>query len=106
MGEFSSFMLVHLTKKGPLNTPKDTKNLEKNKRVNGQDPLWPHSQDRRATTTFVWCLPRRSLGEGGCFVGKHDLSFFLRQLHGQIDRGDHAIGARDTFACDIECGAV
>ena len=31
---------------------------------------------------------------------------FPRQFHGEIDRGDHALRARDIFSSDFEGGAV
>ena len=96
-GNFLHLSLVHLRKKGPLNTPNDTKNLAKNKRINGQDAHSPHSQGWLCHNYF--CLIR-------VFRGQAWLSLFLRQLRGQIDCSDHAIGARDTFAGDIERGAV
>ena len=38
--------------------------------------------------------------------GQTWLSVFLREFHGQIDRRNHAVGARDAFTRDIERGAV
>src|ERR1051326_756099 len=32
--------------------------------------------------------------------------FWLRKFNRQVDRRDHAVGLRDSFAGDLECGAV
>jgi hypothetical protein len=43
---------------------------------------------------------------GWCVLWQLGLDFFLRELRGQVDRGDHTVWARDAFAGDIERGAV
>src|SRR5438128_2476199 len=40
------------------------------------------------------------------FRGQKCLTLFLSELRGQIDRRDHAVGARDAFARNIERGAM
>src|SRR4029077_15884438 len=91
MGKFSSLSRVHLRKRSPLNTRKDTKRGAINRReLSGlaPEPRW-----------LCYDLVR-------VFPGQTWLSLLLREFRGQIDRSDHTVWARDAFAGDIEGGAM
>src|SRR5438067_4459378 len=90
MGKVYSLSRVHLRKRGPLNTRKDTERGAINRELSGLAP-----EPRWLCYDLVRVFPEQTW-----------LNLLLRELRGQIDRSDHTVWARDAFAGDIEGGAV
>src|SRR5438445_8103902 len=80
----------------PRNTRKDTK-IFRNKR----------QSVRAAGLSCFELIAPSSFALFECFRRLDLLRlFFLRQLHCEIDSGDHAVGPRDSFAGNIKRSAV